>query len=232
MTLSGKVERVDAGVRGFDCDGRGGNKLTAGLAKAFRDAGYRFCLRYVPREPKARTVKYDLKADEAGLILDAGLALMVVQHFPGTGWRPTGELGKGYGEFAVKWAQEVVGLPAGVSMFCDMEGVAPDHPQKDVIEHCIAWHGVVSAAGYSPGLYVGDAARLGGQTIAARLGMFNHFWLAFTEKFTIPGRPFELRQFSVAKDAPERPAAAAGFRFQRDETDAEPGRELKWLVRP
>jgi glycoside hydrolase-like protein len=232
MPLSGKVESVNAGLRGFDCDGRSGNKLTAELAKAFRAAGYRFCLRYVPREPKAKTVKYDLKADEAELILDAGLALMVVQHFPGAGWRPTGELGKSYGAFAVKWAKEMVGLPAGVSMFCDMEGVAADQPQKDVIEHCIAWHGEVKAAGYSPGLYVGDAAKLGGQTIKDRLGMFNHFWLAFTEKFTIPGRPFELRQFSVGKNAPERPPAAAGFRFQRDETDSEAGRALKWLVRP
>jgi hypothetical protein len=61
--------------------------------------GYRFCIRYISRTPESRQHHEengtpDLSEDEAQDILNAGLALMTVQHVAATGWVPTMSLGK------------------------------------------------------------------------------------------------------------------------------------------
>lgn len=215
MPLNGKLHTFQPDTRGLDFNADG-QHMTPKLAEAFRGAGYEFCIRYVPREAKAVTVDFDLRAAEADFLLDQGFALMAVQHFKSEkGWVPSGELGKSYGEFAASWARNKVGFPDGVALFCDLEAVATKVPTKDILAFCIHWHEQVHDAGYAPGLYLGDRARLSGQVIADNLP-FEHYWLAFNEAFSIPGHPFQLKQIAVPSTSDLRPAGAKGFRFQAD----------------
>jgi hypothetical protein len=231
MPLSGMVQDAPTDALGLDFNADG-QHMTPKLAQAFRAAGYQFCVRYVPREETAKTVDFDLRAEEADFLLDAGFALMAVQHFKSdAGWVPTADLGRRYGEFAARWARNRVGLPDGVTVFCDLEAVAANVPTGDVLAFCLEWHGEVEDAGYTPGLYLGDRARLSGQVIADNLP-FRHYWLAFNEAFDIPGRGFQMRQAAVGKNSPLRPAAAKGFRFQADRVrpDAQ-GDVVRWIAR-
>lgn len=57
-----------------------------------RKYGYKFCIRYVPHANQA-DVSEDLTSEEAEAILDAGLALMVVQHVRHENWEITHGLG-------------------------------------------------------------------------------------------------------------------------------------------
>ena len=82
MALSGTVTRAPVGAHGFDTD----TKLTAATARKLRQAGFDFGIRYVSRaESEAPS---DLTANETSAILNAGLALMAVQHVAKAGWLP------------------------------------------------------------------------------------------------------------------------------------------------
>jgi Domain of unknown function (DUF1906) len=146
--LSGNIEAAPAGAMGFDCNA----PLTSGGATSFVDQGFTFAVRYLARtSPQAGN---NLSNAEAQTILAAGLALMAVQHFAGAGWAPTESLGQQYGAAAVANAQ-AVGLPPGVNVWLDLESVGAESSSADVIAYCNTWFGLVSAAGYAPGLYVG-----------------------------------------------------------------------------
>jgi Domain of unknown function (DUF1906) len=229
MALGGIVADAPEAALGLDFN-TDGQHMTPKLAQAFRETGYSFCVRYVPREATAVTVHFDLRAAEAEFLLGAGFALMLVQHFKSeAGWTPGADLGLRYGEFAASWARNKIGLPDGVCLFCDLEAVAGGVPAKDVVDFCLQWHAQVDDAGYSPGLYVGDRARLSGQVIADQLP-FTHYWLAFTESFQIPGRGFQMKQLAVPATSELRPAAAKGFRFQADRVQSdEQGDTVRWL---
>lgn len=231
MALAGTVASVPAGTLGLDFNADG-QHMTPKLAAAFRALGYEFCIRYVPREASATTTAFDLRSEEADFLLDAGFALMAVQHFRReAGWTPSGDLGARYGEFAAGWARNRVGLPDDVCIFCDLEAVATGTPTADIVEYCVRWHAEVEQAGYRPGLYVGDRAKLSGSVIASQLP-FEHYWLAFTEDLTIPGRGFQLKQSAVAASSPLRPAIAGGFRFQADRVQADAqGETPRWVRR-
>jgi len=86
-TLTGIVESDSAGETGFDTD----DTLDLAKAKLFYQSGYRFCLRYLSLSQE--TTK-DLNQKEAKAILDAGLALMPVQHVLYKGWTPSATLGE------------------------------------------------------------------------------------------------------------------------------------------
>ena len=116
MSLSGVVGGASPGVQGFDAN----TILSSRAANAMREAGFAFCVRYVSRGLGQQ--RGDLTAVEAERILDAGLALMAVQHVEAEGWRPSLELGKTYGSHAAANAAEV-GFPAGVNVWLDLEGV-------------------------------------------------------------------------------------------------------------
>lgn len=229
MPLSGTVQKAPAGALGLDFNADG-QKMTPKRAKALRDAGYTFCVRYVPREASAGTVAFDLRRAEAQMLLDEGFALMAVQHFKSdAGWTPTPQLGTDYGTFAARWAREKVELPAGVCIFLDLEAVKAGTPKQDVIAYCTNWHAQVAAAGYEPGIYLGDRARLN-STEAGKLP-FKHHWIAFNETFDIPGRGFQLKQKAVGASSPLRPPGLQGFRFQADETRTDDaGGRLSWLA--
>ena len=73
---------TSGGALGFDTD----TIVTADVAALFQAQGYAFCLRYLsidtPQDPG------DLSTAEALDILNAGLALMPVQHVPTPPWAP------------------------------------------------------------------------------------------------------------------------------------------------
>jgi len=168
-TLSGAPQYAPAGLKGFDAN----TPISASTAAAFYEHGYRFCLRYVGRTTMA---SYDLTASEAQTILNAGLALMVVQHVLEPGWSPTQSLGQEYGANAAKFTKEI-GVPPGVNLWCDLEGVASGTPASNVTAYCNAWAEQVAAAGYVPGLYVGWEPGLSSQELYDLA--FDHYWGAY-----------------------------------------------------
>ena len=74
MPLPGSAFAAPPGVHGFDVNSVL-NRRTCETAKA---RGFAFCIRYVSRQDAQP--KEDLSETEASIILDAGLALMPVQH--------------------------------------------------------------------------------------------------------------------------------------------------------
>jgi hypothetical protein len=168
MTI--RVKPVSAGTRGFDCN----RALSPDTSRRFYEAGYGFAVRYVRR---AAVAPIDLTAKEVYAILYSGLGLMVVQHVALPGWIPTSGLGSHYGQVAVAGVRSAV-VPPGVTVWCDLEGVASHNSHQDTIEYCNAWYSAVKEAGYIPGLYVGDSCGLTPSELYYRL-KFEHFWAAY-----------------------------------------------------
>jgi hypothetical protein len=92
---------------------------------------------------------------------------MAVQHVPEPGWYPTQELGQQNGQYAAENATSV-GLPAGMNIWLDLEGVNSGASATDVSAYCNAWFGVVASVQYVPGLYIGADAILDNQQLDAR----------------------------------------------------------------
>ena len=124
MTLATAPATI--GAQGFDAD----SVIGSDTAKALAAAGFGFAVRYLSRTTPQNNG--DLSAAEIGWITDAGLALMAVQHCPLPGWSPTLALGTAYGTAAAVNAA-AIGLPGGVSVWLDLEGVAPYVTAADTI---------------------------------------------------------------------------------------------------
>ena len=152
-----------AGLSGFDS-----NTIVTGrhCRPEFAAQGYAFCVRYLSRV--AQQGSNDLSAAEAQDILNAGLGLMTVQHVRAEGWVPTQELGASDSTAAANHVSQI-GFPAGVNVWCDLEGVATGTPAQQVIDFCNAWYDAVAAAGYVPGIYVGANCILTGQQLRSDL---------------------------------------------------------------
>ncbi len=187
MPLPGQVQDAASSVAGFDCDAL----LSADLARQFFSQGYKFCLRYLSRAQAAQ----NLTAQEATGILNSGLALMPVQHARPPGWSPDASLGQADGQEASANAK-AIDFPSGVSLWCDLEEVNTAAQAQDVIDYARAWYHAVSAAGYSPGLYVGAGTLLTGQQLFNL--PFRHYWRSSSSVPDIPKRGFQLIQFSPA----------------------------------
>lgn len=168
--LPGQIIQAPDGLKGFDCN----QHLSQQVASVFRGYGYRFAIRYVPRH---KANPGDLSRSEAAGILNAGLALMIVQHVQLPGWVPTGAMGKEYGTFAAQSAIDVGYLPGGM-VWCDLEGVKLGTDHSDVIAFCNYWLDQVGHAGFTPGLYVGYDAGLTGDELYKKL-RFEHYWSAY-----------------------------------------------------
>jgi hypothetical protein len=110
---------------------------------------------------------------------------MPVQHVREPGWLPSLELGASDGVHAAYHAF-VIGFPAGVNVWCDLEGVSEGTSDQQVIDYCDAWYDAVAAAGYIPGLYVGSDAILDGQALRFRL-KFTHYWRSLSDVPEIVG---------------------------------------------
>lgn len=170
MNLTGAVVTAPDGLRGFDCD----VALTRPTAKAFHGHGYRFAVRYVRRNARAA---HDISAQEAKIILDAGLGLMIVQYVAPDGWLPSAKLGTSYGAIAAEECR-AVGYLHGATLWCDLEGTNNITLEEDAIHYANAWFDSVAAAGFIPGLYVGFHAGIGHANLYHKT-KFQHYWSAY-----------------------------------------------------
>jgi hypothetical protein len=175
MALPGNVFMAPGGIHGFDHNAR----LSPAEAKGSFQQGYRFCLRYLSRTDEGRAANAakgapDLAADEAADILNAGLALMAVQHFAGEDWQPSGDLGMEYGQNAARYAS-AAGLPQGVNVWVDLEAVAANTDPNDVIAYCNNWFSALNAQGFRGGVYVGNSPGRTSQQLFWNLAT-KHYW--------------------------------------------------------
>jgi len=184
MSLPGQVEGAIPSVPGFDSD----TTMSFAVAQQCFSLGYKFCVRYLSLGQESSG---DLSTQEAVDILNSGLALMPVQHVRKAGWPPSQSLGQQDGQNAAANAQDV-GFPAGVNVWCDLEGVGSPARDEDVIAYCEAWYETVAAAGYVPGLYVGAGALLTGQQLYGL--SFQHYWRSGSDVPDIPARSYQLFQ--------------------------------------
>jgi len=199
--LSGKVSAAWAGAMGFDT----AVPLTVPSARAYFDRGYRFCVRYISRTDKSRANNAqrglaDLSETEGRLILDAGLALMAVQHVAGTGWIPDATLGEAYGAKAVAYSR-AAGLPEGVNVWLDLEDIPKTIPHGDICAYANSWFAQVKAAGYVPGVYVGFNVWLSPDDLFFNLAT-QHYWRAGGKIPEVAHRGYQLFQH-VVKTGPQ-----------------------------
>ena len=216
MLLPGKAVAAAPGLLGFDTN----EVVTAANAAAFFSQGYRFCVRYVSRV--AQQGSSDLTAAEALVILDAGLALLTVQHVRAEGWAPTPDLGASDGVHAAYHAF-TLGFPPGVNVWCDLEGVATGTPSQQVIDYCNSWYSAVAAAGYLPGLYVGANAILNGQALFESL-RFSHYWKSLSTVPDVAVRGYQMIQSN------EQTLNGIDIDQNRTQTDLRGG-TVVWLAR-
>jgi hypothetical protein len=171
MTLPGHVFTAPNGVRGFDTSGT----VTPRAAALMHSAGYRFAVRYVRR---AKRHPSTLTASESRTLLNSGLGVMLVQYVESeSSWTPTAAKGQRNGTIAATEA-DGLGFPWGITIWCDLEGIAAGTPSLRIIDYCNRWHEEVSAAGYVPGIYVGYHARLSPLQLYRSL-RFTHYWAAY-----------------------------------------------------
>ncbi|HEX6912086.1 MAG TPA: glycoside hydrolase domain-containing protein, partial [Longimicrobium sp.] len=167
-------------------------------------------------------------AQEANDILDAGLALMPVQHVLDPGWAPTQSLGAEYGANAAGFAQQV-GFPPGVNVWCDLECVADDTPASNVTAYCNAWYDAVAGAGYVPGLYVGYQPGLTGQQLYGTL-RFQHYWAAYNVDGVSTPRPRGWQMIQTVGSGTIGGITTEAYDADTTRTDGKGGTPL-WLQR-
>lgn len=139
---------LPAGSKGFDCN----CPVSLRQAQGFVNHKYKFAMRYIPR---LTSHPNDLTLGELVLLLQAGLAVGPVQHVASeTAWSPTPGLGVQYGQGAVLACQRL-GVPTGVTVWCDLEGVLWGTPAPSIISYVNSWALALEGAGFLPGLYVG-----------------------------------------------------------------------------
>ena len=176
---------------GVDTDAR----LTAQSARQLRAATYKghpieFVVRYVSIGGESGA---DLTAAEVAAILDAGLALLVVQHVRIPGWLPSTAMGSSDGSHAATNAA-AIGYPKGCHLVVDLEGVLVGTPADVVIGYVNAWALAVRAAGYRAMLYVGyDTMLTPGQLY--ELPYVEAYWSDFGER-QVAVRGFCMKQLS------------------------------------
>jgi hypothetical protein len=171
MTLPGHVFTAPNGVRGFDTS----DTVTPRAAALMHSAGYRFAVRYVRR---AKRHPSTLTASESRTLLNSGLGVMLVQYVESEwSWTPSAAKGQRNGSIAATEA-DGLGFPWGITIWCDLEGIAAGTSSLRIIDYCNRWHEEVSAAGYVPGIYVGYHARLSPLQLYRSL-RFTHYWAAY-----------------------------------------------------
>jgi hypothetical protein len=212
MSLPGNVVTAPDGVRGFDT----AETVTASAASALHNQGYRFCVRYVRRDKPHASA---LSPAEATTLLNAGLGLMAVQYVESeSAWIPSANKGSLNGGIAASEAAKL-GIPRGVTIWCDLEGVKVGTLAHVVIDYCNHWHAAVSSAGYVPGLYVGYHSGLTPLQLYRSL-RFTHYWGAYNlNADQYPAvRGLQMQQ---TQRNPEDPSTGLGLDFQVDRVSAD-----------
>ncbi|MEO8909434.1 MAG: glycoside hydrolase domain-containing protein [Gemmatimonadaceae bacterium] len=212
MSLPGHAFTAPDGVRGFDT----AETVTPKTAAAMRAHGYRFAVRYVRRDKPHASA---LSTTEAKALLNVGIGLMLVQYVESeSSWNPTAAKGTTNGRVAAAEAAGL-GVPWGVTLWCDLEGVAPRTAAGKVIDYCNSWHLAVASAGYVPGLYVGYHAGLTATQLYRSL-RFSHYWSAYNlnaDQFPAV-RGVQMRQ---ARQGPNESVPGIGIDFQVDTVKAD-----------
>ena len=206
----------------FDYD----SALNPEQAKHFAARGFRFCLRYISLDDNNRAynqqqVTLDLSIEEAQCILDAGMALMAVQHVAEPGWCPTPDLGTVYGANAARYAG-AGGLPAGVNVWLDLEGIAQGTSSDDIIGYCNNWFAAVAAGGYEPGIYVGYNVFLTADQLYFGLRT-KSYWRAAGEIPDVSNRGYQMKQLT------DNPGSTNPFDYNVTMNDAFGG-TVRWLA--
>lgn len=209
------VKQATPGQLGFDVDA----PLTAEQCGAFLVEGYSFVVRYIPRVPG--TSMRNLTSAEIDTILTSGMALSVVQHVSPDGWYPHASLGSQYGQYAAQYAAEI-GLPPGMHIWLDLEGVAAGAMSGDIIAYCHAWASGVAQKGYLHGLYVGWNTRLTPGMIYDL--PFDSYWKAYNYDAGVPRRGFQMIQ--------EPQKTLGGIAFDPDKIQADQLGDLPFLLFP
>jgi glycoside hydrolase-like protein len=213
--LIGRIESAPDNALGFDTD----QPISLPVARQFRRDGFRFCLRYLSFGGRQQSP--DLTREEADHILDAGLALMPVQHVRNPGWRPTGALGNSDGRNAVSNANSV-GFPIGMNVWMDLEGVDPTSRIADVFEYCRNW-ALQVATRFRPGIYVGSGALLNSEQLFDLL--FLHYWKAGGHIPPVAHRGYQMIQ-NIANETRH------GIHIDRNTTQTDHlGGQVQWLIR-
>lgn len=169
--MTDQVVQLPEGCKGFDANAI----IGAEDARAFYERGYRFAVRYIRRQPRHA---FDVSPGEIQALHDAGLAFMPVQHVESeSAWTPNAVKGSSNGNVAVEECLRLA-LPHGVTVWCDLEGVAGGTVVADVVAYCQQWFQSVRAAGFLPGLYIGWHCGLTPDELYHALA-FQHYWGAF-----------------------------------------------------
>jgi hypothetical protein len=192
MPLSGRVVAALSGMHGFDAN----SVLNRRICEDARARGFEFCIRYVSRQDVQPVG--DLSEREANIILDAGLALMSVQHVAPENWSPSQALGVRNGKNAAKHALRIR-FPEGVNVWLDLEGAKSRTAHDAMIAYCNAWFAEVESAGFVPGVYVGAGAILTGNELFWRLTT-KHYWKSGSRVPDIPHRGYQLIQTIIRND--------------------------------
>jgi hypothetical protein len=216
MALPGQVQSAPDGARGFDCDFvLKGATLTA-LAKHFD-----FCVRYVSLKAGGPFVADDdITETEATAILQAGLAIMPVQHVFNPGFFPNGPRGAVIGTRAADNAK-AAGFPASVNLWLDLEGINAAAAAADVIAYANAC--------FVPGVYVGANAILDGAQLFNAL-KFQHYWKSGSTVPQIPVRGYQMIQ-TIPGHATTVDGIALDLDLDLTHTDALGG-HVQWLKGP
>ncbi len=179
-------QALPIGTHAFDCV----TPVSSSAASGMKAAGFGACIRYLSRSDTQGAL--DLSSNEANAVLGAGLALGAVQHVSAEGWSPSATLGATYGANAASNAQ-TVGVPPGVTVWLDLEGVNNAADAGDVIAYCNAWFAAVKNAGYQPGIYVGANCGLTGDQLFWNL-QTQHYWESGSTVPTLPQRGYQMTQ--------------------------------------
>ena len=186
MTVNAHALALASGAKGFDCD----THVSSSIAQRFKRAQYDFVGRYVRRDPVNPN---DLTPEEVDVILDAGLALVVVQHCPRPGWRPSLDLGARYGATVVSECSTRLALSGGFNVVLDLEGIDMQTPAGDVVAYCNRWYTEVAAAGYVPMIYLGYDCGLTNRQAYQAL-KFSHYWGAYNVDVVPSVRGYQMQQ--------------------------------------
>lgn len=184
--LPGQVKSAAPGLKGFDTVAT----ISAALAAQFKKSGYSFCARYLSLGNGQN--QGDLTFAEASNIINAGLALIAVQRVRMPGWVPSQSLGSSTGANAASNAKSI-GLPPGMNVWCDLEGVASGTTAQAVIDYCQAWYAAVKNGGYVPGIYVGAQSVLSSEQLYSSLS-FQHYWHSQSKVPDVAVRGYQLMQ--------------------------------------
>jgi hypothetical protein len=166
------------GLTFFDCD----SPLDRVAARAFKDAGFAAAARYLSLD--MGQVSGDLSTAEAAILIGAGLAIVPVQHVRRAGWVPSALTGAHDGR-AAGWNAGQLGVPKGVVLWLDLEGVADAVQPRDIIGHVTSWMGAVGQFGYTGGIYAGANCGLDPAQLYDDLAT-RHYWHSGSRAAPIP----------------------------------------------